>query len=289
MSWNQRRRKNQYLLDVKVHTEAQTRQRLRWGGAWLVAAVLVALSAFGIYRLMAFMASRLVYENPRFAIAQIQVENNGVLTPAQVMHFAGVRTGQNIFRLDLDQVRRNLELIPMIKRVEVRRMLPSKLVLRVEERVAVARLQAGNRELRDTQFFVDRNGVVMKPLKFANGALLMPQTVGPVPVLTGAALADVRVGRPVESEQIYRALELLNRLEQSGAGVTLDIAQIDLSKPRHLTVVTKQNLQVRFAVENVPQQFRRLNAILAWAQQQRRALASVDLTIQRGVPVTFVN
>jgi cell division protein FtsQ len=288
MSWNRRKQKK-YLLDVKVHTEVQTRQRMRWLGALALCAVVLGLTGYGCYRLAKFGASKLVWENPRFAVSQIQVESNGVLTPVQVMQFAGLQPGQNAWAIDLAQVRRNLELIPLVKRVEVRRQLPQRLIIRIEERVAVARLQPANRELRDAQFYVDRNGVVMKPIRLAAGPVIQPQTVGPVPLLTGVALTDVQLGRPVESEQIYRALELLNKLAQTAAGASLEIAQVDLSKPRHMTLTTKQNLQVRFDVQDLNTQMRRLSVILSWAQQQRKTVASVDLTVARGVPVTFVN
>jgi len=141
--------------------------------------------------------------------------------------------------------------------------------------------------LGDALFYVDRAGVVMKPIKFNDGTLVQPLMARVLPVLTGATLADVRVGRAVESEQVYRALALLDALEQSGAGAALEIEQIDLSKLRHLTLTTKQRMTVRFDVQNFRPQLRRLNAILAWAQQHQRTVASVDLTVSRGVPVSF--
>ena len=289
MSWNRRKRREQYLLEVKVHTEARTRQRLRWLTALFAAAVVLGLTGYGVYRVARFAAAQLVFENPRFAIARITVENDGGMTPAQVLQFAGVRVGQNIFAVDLVQVQRNLELIPLVERVEVRRMLPQRLHLRVRERVAVARLRPANREWSEAVFFIDRAGVVMKPIKLANGTLLQPQTAGPVPQLTGVTLADFRVGRPVESEQIHRALDLLNRLAQTAAGALLEVEQIDLSKPRHLTVTTRQRMQVRFDGEPFAPQLRRLNAILNWAQPRRKSVATVDLTVSRGVPVTFLD
>lgn len=285
---NRRKIRNQYLLDVKVHTEARTRQRVRWVSALITATAVIAASSYGLYQAGKFGVAKLVFENPRFTIAQIRVENDGVLTPQQVMRFGGVQVGQNIFAINLRQIQRNLELIPLVKSVEVRRELPQRLFLHLEERVPVARLQPSSRQLKDEVFFVDRAGVVMKPIKFTDGTVIQPQTVRPLPVLTGAALADVRVGRAVESEQIYRALELLDKLEQSGAGAMLEVEQVDLSKTRHLTVTTKQRMVLRFDVLDFQPQLRRLNAILSWAQQRQQQVASVDLTVGRGVPVTFV-
>lgn len=285
---NKRKRRDQYLLDVKVHTEARTKARARWIAAWTTAAVVVAFTGFGLYRALKFGAARLVSENPRFAIARVDVETDGALTPVQVMRFAGVRAGQNIFSVDLREVQRNLELIPMVKRVEVRRELPQRLVIRLNERAAVARLQASSRQLKDEVFYVDRAGVVMKPIRLDDGTVVQPQASRTLPVLSGVALADVRVGRAVESEQIMRALELLDKLEQTGAGAVLEVEQVDLSKPRRLTLVTRQRMTVQFDVQDFQPQLRRLSAILAWAQQHQRQLVSADLTVSRGVPVSFV-
>jgi cell division protein FtsQ len=282
---NRRRKRNQYLLDVKVQTEGRLRHRLRWGAAVVAAVAVLSLSVYGGYRLVKFTAAKMLHANPRFTITQIIVENDGALTPPQIAAFAGVAVGQNLLSLDLDQVRRNLELLPLVRQVEVRRMLPDKLFIHVDERIAVARLRGPS----DAEFLVDRSGYVMKPIRLTDGTVIRPQTVGPVPTFTGVSLADVRVGRRVQSEQIYRALELLDRLEQSSAGAMMEVDTIDLSKSRHLTLTTRQHTVVRFDIEDYTQQLRRLSAILTWAMQRQRVVASVDLTVARGVPVAFAN
>ena len=286
---NRKRRREQYLLDVKVQTQRRTGQRLRWLMAVLAALVVLVLTGYGLYRLVTFAGEKLVYENPRFAIAQIVVDNDGALTPQQVVTLAGVSVGQNLFSLDLDQVRRNLEMVPLIRRVEVRRVLPQRLVIRVNERIAMARLRVPAPELADATFLIDRSGVVMKPVRLDDGTVLQPQSPAPLPVLTGIKLSDVRVGRPAESEQIYRALELLDKLEQAAAGSMLEIESIDLSRARQLVLTTRQHTVVKFDVEDFQPQLRRLSAILAWAQKRQRLVQSVDLTVNRVVPVTFIN
>jgi cell division septal protein FtsQ len=289
MNWNRRRKRGKYLLDVQVETDARAQAQRRWLGAVLVALALVGVTGYGIYRVCRFAANRLVYENPRFTITQITVATDGALTPAQIQRFAGLQTGLNLFAVSLDQVRRNLELVPQIQRVEVRRLLPQRLDVRVSERIAVARLQAANPELRGTIFFVDRAGVVMKPLRLTDGTTVQPATTGPVPLLTGAPLADVRIGQPAESEPVRAALALLNQLQQTAAGIVLEVEQMDVSRPRHITVLTRQRTRVRFDVQDFQPQLRRLNVILNWAQQRQKLPAAVDLTVARGVPVTFAN
>ena len=282
---NRRRKSNPYLLDVKVQTEGRLRHRARWVSAVVAAIAVVSFSSYGVYRLVKYSAARMIHENPSFAIAQIVVEDDGALTPQQVAAFAGVAVGQNLLSLNLDQVRRNVEMLPLVRRVEVRRMLPQKLHIHVDERIAVARLRGPV----DSEFLVDRSGFVMKPIKLTDGRIVRPQSAGTLPVLTGVSLADVQVGKQVQSEQVYRALELLDRLQQASTGSMLEVESVDLSKPRHLTLTSRQHTVVRFDIEEYAQQLRRLSAILMWAAQRQRIVQSVDLTVARGVPVAFAN
>jgi cell division septal protein FtsQ len=286
---NRRKRRPEYLLDVKVQTRGRSLRRLRVGTILLVGLSLIVLTGYGIWWLVKATIDRLVYDNPRFAIRQIVVDDDGVLTPERVVQFAGVRVGENLLSVDLDRVRANLEMLPLVRAVEVRRMQPDRLFIRVMERTAVARLRVATREMGDETFYVDRAGFVMKAIKLPDGTLLQPQTPRPAPVLTGVTLADARVGRQVESEQIYRALELLDKLDQAVAGSLLEVEQIDLSKPRQLVLTTRQRMTVKVDVEEFPQQLRRLGVILRWAQQRQKSVQVVDLTVNRGVPVTFVN
>ncbi|MCG3147602.1 MAG: Cell division protein FtsQ [Verrucomicrobiae bacterium] len=284
---NRRKRRNEYLLDVKVQTEGRLRHRVRWLLAVTAVVAVAGLTGFGMYRLIKFSAAKLVYENPRFAVTEVIVENDGVLTPPQVMGAAGVAVGQNLLAVDLARVQRRLEELPVVRRVEVRRMLPAKLVIHVDERIAVARLQTVGS--RDAAFFIDRNGVVMRPVQFRDGTVVKPQSVGVLPVLVGVPVTDLRVGSALQSEQVYRALELLDKVQQAAAGSMLEIEAIDLSKPRHLTLTTRQKTVVKFDMADFQPQLRRLSAILTWAAQRQKLVAAVDLTVSRGVPVQFLN
>ncbi len=286
---NRKRRRREYLLDVKVQTPGRWRQRTRVGATVFAAVAMLVLASYGLYRGCGFAVRRLVFENPRFAIAQIVVDNDGALTPERVAQLGGVRVGLNLFSLDLAAVQRNLEAIPLVRRVEVRRMLPARLFIRVNERVPMARLRGAGNDTPETGLLIDRSGMVMQPLKLADGAVVQPPTARSVPVLTGVPMAGVRVGKQIESEPVYRALELLEAAGQSMTGSLLDIEQIDLSKPRTLVVTTRSRAVIRFDVESFPQQWRRLGVILSWARQRQKLVQSVDLTVNRSVPVAFAN
>ena len=289
---NRRKKRQEYLLDVKVQTERRTLRRLTVSVAVLAILAAVAGMSWGLYRLVKLAGAKLLYENPRFAIAQIVVENDGVLTSEQVKQQVGVRVGENLLSVDLDRARRNLELLPIVRSVSVRREFPNRLVVHVEERMAMARLQPRTLPggLDGSVFLVDREGYVVKPFKLADGAVVQPRRqVSGLPLLTGVKLGDVCVGRRVESEQVYQALQLLDKLAQSAVCSVVDVAQIDLSKTQLLTVTTRQKSMIKFDPQDLQQQLRRLAVVLSWAQQRRKTVQMVDLTVERGVPVTFIN
>jgi cell division protein FtsQ len=289
---NRRKKRQEYLLDVKVQTEGRTRRRLNRSIVVLAILAAVAGTSYGLYRLGKFAIAKLLYENPRFAIVQIVVENDGALTADQVRQLSGAHVGQNLLSVDLDRARQNVETVPIVRRVCVRRELPNRLIISVQERMAVARVQsrAISGELGGSGVMVDRDGCVLKPFKLADGAVIQPRhPISGLPLLTGVKLGDVSVGQRVESEQVYQALRLLDKLAQSAVCSAIDVEQIDLSKVRLLTVTTRQRSVMKFDPQDVQQQLRRLAVVLSWAQQHRKTVQMVDLTVERGVPVTFIN
>ena len=286
---NRRKHKHKYLLEVKVHRDGQTRHRLRVVGGVLAVILIVGLTGYGLYRGGQWAVNRLVFENQRYSIRQIVVQNDGVFDAESVTKFAGAKVGQNLLGFDIKQAQRNLEMLPLVRRAEVRRVLPDQLIIRVEERMPVAQLQVSNAVIPDAEFLIDRSGTVLKPLKLADGTVLRPQIRGVLPVLTGVSLADIQVGRKVTSEQVYRALELLEEFESSPVGSMTEPARVDLSHPRRLVMKTQDGALLEFDLEDYIAQLRRLGVILQWAQQRNRQVQTVDLTVARSVPVTFVN
>ena len=87
---NRRKKRPEYLLDVKVQTRGRALGRLRVVVAIAVSLGLLAAAGYGMYWSVKAAVNRFVYNNPRFAIRQIVVDNDGVLTPDRVVRFAGV-------------------------------------------------------------------------------------------------------------------------------------------------------------------------------------------------------
>src|SRR5262245_45642740 len=106
MSWFSRRRRNRQntrrrVLDVKLSTEQRRSTRLRWLGVVLGGAILAFVVLFGGWRGSDWVLQRLLYQNPTFAVREIDVDTDGVIAREQLLRWAGVNLDDNLFALDL--------------------------------------------------------------------------------------------------------------------------------------------------------------------------------------------
>lgn len=277
------------MLDVKVRSDYVWQERIQRLVVFGVVGLLIALVVFGVYRVGRFAMRRFIYENPTFAIHQIEVETDGNLGWQQVTRLGGLEAGQNIFSVDLDRVKRDLELNPLIAAAQVEREWPNRVRITLHERVPMAQIcvqpfgEARRGKPDPIVFYIDKHGVIMAAAQYNASA----KNLRPLPALTGVKLADLRVGKPVQSPQVYAALELLREREVSTVGVRLDVERIDLSRSDTLALITRTGETISFDPRHVTQGLRRLGVIMADAQRNQLALLTVDLTVQQHVPVTF--
>lgn len=276
-------------MDVKVRSDYLMRQRVQHVSVFLLVIIVLGLIGYGLYRVGRFSINRFFYQNPTFAIHDIDVETDGHLGRDEILRLAGILPGESVFSVDLKLVKRDLELNPLIQHAEVGRELPNAIHVKITERVPMAQIfvQPFGSQRRGRPdpivFYVDRFGVVM----LASAYDANVKTVKPLPALTGVKLKDIRVGKPIQSPQVTAALELLQELELSAVGARLEPEQIDLSRSDSITVLTRRGETILFAPDGISQGLRRLGVIMADAQQNQLALRTADLTVQQNVPATF--
>src|SRR6188508_75675 len=129
-----------HVLDVKVARRQAVRHRVRVA---TLAASLSLGTLFAIYllwRVGDWSMNRFIYENKAFAIQEIDLRTDGVISLEQLRRWSSVKAGQNLFALDLARVKRDLELVPAIESVAVERVLPQTLKIRVVEREPLAQI-----------------------------------------------------------------------------------------------------------------------------------------------------
>ncbi len=281
------------MLDVKLRSDKVRAARTRM--AALAFGVLFG-TAFGLYllwRVGDWALDRLVYENATFAIRQIDIQTDGVIAKDQLRRWACVKSGANLLALNLADVKRNLELQPLIDSVSVERILPQTLRIRVTEREPVAQVNVPHRDARGGLEWVvlqlDDEGHVLQPLDPRQRAEPLTQPPDPLPLITGPNPAELAPGRRLASAQVQAALKLITEFERSPMAGLVDLRRVDVSAPEVLTVTTDQGSAVTFGLDNLEQQLLRWHAIYECGLRQNLAIATLDLAVSNNIPARWLD
>ncbi|HXP36113.1 MAG TPA: hypothetical protein VN827_11260, partial [Chthoniobacterales bacterium] len=113
-----------------------------------------------------------------------------------------------------------------------------------------------------------------------------PEYLG-LPLILGCASESLEAGKTVQSPEAKAALELLRLSTRSFMQTRFQIREIDVSKGYCLIVTDKNHSRVTFGFDNLDTQLQRLEQFLIYSDDAHRELATVNLLVQRNVPVTF--
>jgi cell division septal protein FtsQ len=296
--WFRRKPKNRrferkHVLDVKLRSSQRRELRFRRVTVVIGCLLLVGIGGFAAWRGGEWGIRRLLYENSAFAIHHLDVETDGVIAREQIRRWGGVKLEDNLLALDLERVKRDLELVPVVYSAAVERLLPHTLKIRVIEREPIARffyprLRPGNVVERGT-CFVDAHGMVMYPLDPQQRSMPISGTNDALPVLVGIPADETRPGRMVESTQVRAALQFIQEFERSSMAEIVEIKEVDLTMPGTLQVLTSHGTQLFVGFGDSGQQLRRWRAIHDHMQRVGKHLAWLDLSVSNNIPARFVD
>lgn len=269
---NYRRSKDRpSVLAVNGRGAGKGRDRAhKLGAVVLLVAALAAvgwLAVTGVSRI----GERLFAQNERFTIRQIELTSTGALTPSHLREYAQVAEGQNLFAVDIAQVARNLERTPRVRSVSVHRRLPDTLVIRVEERTALARIA---------------EGAVGIPMAVdADGFVLGPGGIRGLPQITGTAESGLAPGSVIRDEKTLHALQVLDLCEQSRLGELLRIQAINVRPADYLELTLASGAKVELARNQFKWRLEKLADLVATQRELGQEIEYADLTVDRNFPV----
>ena len=300
--WFKRENKNRnrrfgrgHVLDVKLRSDQVRATRIR---LVTVLSAIVLGTFFGLYLLWRtgeLVLDKFVYQNPDFAIQNIEVQTDGVISPEQLCQWSNVKAGANLISLNLATVKQNLELVSAVDTVSVERVLPHTLRIRVTERNPIAQVNvpradaAGGFAVAVIQ--LDKEAVVMKPLDPRDCVVPVSQMNPQLPVISGLNVVKLHLGQPVPAPEFSRAqaaLQLISAFDHSPMAGLVDLRRVDISSPGVLIVTTGQGSEITFGLQNFDQQLRRWRQIYDLGMNRQRAIASADLAVANNVPVRWM-
>lgn len=239
------------------------REVLRWSLKLSFGLLLASTLSFGLY----WVRDRL-YHSPRFDLAVTEIKGLQQISQNQVLLKISelAQPDRNLVRFDLDRLRRNLELIPWVKTVVVRRVLPDKLIVDIEERQPVAFARVGQETL-----LIDEEGTLLE-----NNPEKLSQADFPVILGMESGYSPEILRRNRERIDLY--LQLIGALNRGGAGLSRDLSEVHLQDPGNVSVILNgDTVLVYLGRGDFQTKFRRYLAASRELKKKYRNLDSVDL------------
>lgn len=223
---------------------------------------LLALCVAGALLYIAAMGVKAMFRSSFFDIARVEYEGQSRLPYEELTRLSGLEQGVNIFSVDLAQTCRRIGTSPWVREVTVRRALPSRLRVEIEERVPVALIKA-NGEL----YLAAPDGVILGPASDADrGAFLR---IGGIAIHEGRAEPDA-------GAKVVAALELADFLKGRSFPGPEDDVEVRVDDPSNVVLMIN-DVEVRLGRGGYEEKFKRLSEVESDIRRRQIELAYIDL------------
>lgn len=282
-----RKQTKKKALEVRARERQARFAGFRMVGTALVVSFATVVVLFLAWRTGAWLLDRSLFENRLFAAQFIDIETDGVLSTNEIQSWANFHLGDNLLRLDLSQIKWNLEMIPRIREAEVERVLPNRIHLRVRERVPIARIRAFRTRpeggVEQVIFLCDAEGFLMRSHR---GTAASERT--DLPLLRGIRSRELGEGRRLKSGEAHAALEFVTHFNGSPMDGVVTIDLVEATSPEMLVVKTAESSRVTLAIDDLPRQLRRWRTIHDHGRDLGRIVESLDLSLSTSIPARWI-
>lgn len=262
--------KNRRRVDRKQQLEG-TASRLRALGVAVVR-LLAALAVTAVVVVGGFALHAWLTTSEMFAVSQVQVHHAKLSDKQALIARTAIKTGVNIFSLDLSAATKAIEQDPWVSRVTVTRELPDVIHVVLEERTPVALVAL------ESLYAVDPSGELFKRVRAGDKLDL--------PIITGL-VRDAFIGDTRKDTQLRTALLIAKRWEASRTAGRAELSEVHVGEEGGVTSYVvwagEPVMQLRLgAVESgdetiIDEALARLERV--WDEMERRGVraAMIDL------------
>lgn len=207
------------------------------------------LSKLLLFIVIIILSYILVFKTDIFIVVGIIVEGNNKLSYEEVVKASTCNIGENIFKIDIKKGEESLNQIPYVKKSKIKRKLPDKIIIEIEERKEVAAIQYLN-----LVAYIDIEGYILN-IEENTGNILLPE-------IKGLDLESVE-----EGSSIYQEVSMEDMEEFILYSENLDILElmkeVDVSNKDNIIIYLKDGKLVAFGpLNNVKYKLSFLNGIL---------------------------
>jgi cell division protein FtsQ len=182
---------------------------------------------------------------------------------------------RSVLRIDLHHLKIRLEREPWIKKVEIQRILPSDLVIYIQERSPSAILEIGGELM-----LADSDGFLLDEYDPAYGKLDAPVMKG----FLGKDADGFRHNQEENAARIRQAQDMLGEIESGSLSYASRISEIDVSDPGNLKILlVDDSAEIYLGEKDYLKRFQKLMENLSVYQEVKNQndddIASVDLRL----------
>ncbi len=214
--------------------------------AGMLALFLVGLYFGGYFERVRVLASDMVetyFLTTGIVLQEIHIKGQVNLRDEQIIAALGIRSGQSLFGFDATKAQKQLSALGQVKSARIMRLLPSKLLVEIEERAPFARwMHDGRIDL------IDKEGVVLRALSSA-GQSDHPLIAGVGANEKAAVLLRILSSHPSLAQHMKLAERVgqyrWNLHAKSGALIKLPPADLALGVARFVSLPDWQSLLTR--------------------------------------------
>ncbi len=210
--------------------------------------------------------------HPYLDIKSIEVRGEIRLDDEDVVNLSGIESGSNIIKVNIKETEKNIRANDFIKSVTVKRILPDKVVIDVEEFIPVAFVTTGG------LYVMDNRGEIFK--KFS------PMDELDLPVITG--LENVIIKAQEQESLKVMALDFIESTRVSAGLDVGEVSEVHVDSIYGVTAyTTREGVALRLGSGGFEKKIANLKTFLDSRENGLKGIKSVDLDNDRGIIVDF--
>ena len=215
----------------------------------------LAILCWGTYEVVFYLRT-----SPRFEVQKLSVSGARRVPENQVIAKAGFQIGTNVFRVDLDEIRKSVEDLDWVRYASVQRVLPDEIIITVIEREPI-----GLTRIKGEIYQFDAEGKILDP---------DPSSGQSFPILDGLRAGD-RNGN-LRKVETYR-----NVLEELGQ---ISLSEVHINDSGEVTVVSANDpVLINLGVSDFRSRWIKYLQLKPQIQQQYPQVVRVDLRFKSQV------
>lgn len=201
-----------------------------------------------------------------FHISSIEIFGNEIITDEKLVLASGIMIDENIFKINLKMAKENIMLHPYTKSVKIRRKLPNKILINIDERKEVAVIN-----YIGSYIYIDEEGIIL--------SILSGKKDEQVIEITGFEMDNPEIGKEIafkNEKSKKNLLEFINYSKMLGLIDFFDAVNTD--ENGKLTIYMDTGAKVAFgALDDVKYKLNFLLSILEELKSKNQGYQTIHL------------